>query len=110
MVFPVPKRRVFTCEDVKRDNGFLGSILVFAATVKTTRANQVSLKNCLAKGRMPPSVMLKFRFRTRLGSIFKILPKPLQAGQAPWGELNEKRRGSISGKEIRQTGQAKFCE
>src|SRR6185295_5231739 len=33
---------------------------------------------------------------TRSGSISSRVPSPVQAGQAPWGELNEKLRGSSS--------------
>ena len=33
---------------------------------------------------------------TRSGSISRRVPSPVQAGQAPWGELNEKLRGSSS--------------
>src|SRR5512144_2109570 len=33
---------------------------------------------------------------TRSGSISSRVPSPVQAGHAPWGELNEKLRGSSS--------------
>ena len=36
----------------------------------------------------------------------RVSPNPLQVGHAPWGALKEKRRGSCSGSEIWQVGQA----
>ena len=33
---------------------------------------------------------------TSSGSISRRVPRPVQAGHAPWGELNEKVRGSSS--------------
>ena len=44
---------------------------------------------------------------TRSSSTSMVLPMPKQAGQAPNGLLNENIRGSIAGKEIWQSGQAK---
>ena len=46
---------------------------------------------------MPPSAMVRLGFRMRSGSISMRVPRPVQVGQAPWGALNEKRRGSSSG-------------
>src|SRR5262249_941583 len=37
-------------------------------------------------------------------------PKPWHSGQAPYGLLNENRRGSISGKEKPSFGQVNFAE
>ncbi len=44
------------------------------------------------------------------GSNSSLVPRPVQSGQAPWGELKEKLRGSISPKLMPQKGQAKFSE
>src|SRR3990167_625615 len=43
-------------------------------------------------------------------SVLKIptTPRPLQFGQAPYGELNEKRRGSISGNDEPSFGHMNF--
>ena len=45
---------------------------------------------------------------TRSGSISCVNPRPWQAGQAPWGVLKLKMRGSISGSEMPQWMQANF--
>src|SRR3989338_9914508 len=39
-----------------------------------------------------------------------LLPSPLHSGHAPYGELNEKRRGSISGNEKPSYGHMNFAE
>src|SRR3989344_9707958 len=39
-----------------------------------------------------------------------LVPRPLQSGQAPYGELKEKRRGSISGNEKPSFGQAHLAD
>ena len=44
------------------------------------------------------------------GSISSWAPRPVQRGQAPWGALKEKMRGSSSGSETPCSGQAKFSE
>ena len=44
------------------------------------------------------------------GSISICEPRPVQRGQAPWGELKEKMRGSSSGIEVPQCRQAKRSE
>ncbi len=41
-----------------------------------------------------------------VSSISSSTPSPEQRGHAPYGELNEKRRGVISPMEIPQSGQA----
>src|SRR5688500_19903041 len=46
----------------------------------------------------------------RSGSNTSFSPRPSQAGQAPWGALKEKRRGSISAMVKPETGQANFSE
>ena len=48
--------------------------------------------------------------KNQILSTVKIVPKPLQVGQAPCGVLKEKILGSTSGKKILQTGQANFSE
>lgn len=45
---------------------------------------------------------------TRSTSNSICMPSPIQSGQAPYGALKEKRRGSISGREMLQSGQANF--
>ena len=42
---------------------------------------------------------------TRSGSISSFVPRPVQAGQAPCGELNEKLRGSSSSIVVPSYGQ-----
>jgi hypothetical protein len=64
----------------------------------------------LAKGIIPPSDNDNAGASTRSGSTERIFPIPLQLGHAPWGELNENERGSISGMEILHTGQENFSE
>src|SRR5688572_7274717 len=45
------------------------------------------------------------------GSNSQVVPRPWQVGQAPWGELKLKRRGSSSGRlTLGWTGQANFSE
>ena len=45
---------------------------------------------------------------TRSGSTSSCAPRPVQRGQAPCGELNEKTRGSSSASETPCSGHAKF--
>ncbi len=50
-----------------------------------------------AHGTSAPVAMLFERSgMTRSGSISSLVPRPVQPGQAPCGELNEKLRGSSS--------------
>jgi hypothetical protein len=44
------------------------------------------------------------------GSISRWVPSPVQRGQAPCGELNEKMRGASSGSEMPSSGHAKRSE
>jgi len=44
----------------------------------------------------PFSTLLERSGITRSGSISRRVPRPVQVGQAPWGELKEKLRGSSS--------------
>ena len=51
----------------------------------------------LFHGTSAPALMLLVRSGiTRSGSITSCVPRPVHVGQAPWGELNEKLRGSSS--------------
>jgi len=51
----------------------------------------------LFQGASAPCLMLLDRSGiTRPGSITSCVPRPVQVGQAPWGELNENDRGSSS--------------
>src|SRR5438045_9008905 len=43
---------------------------------------------------------------TRSGSTSNLVPRPVQVGQAPWGVLNEKLRGSSDGSDVPSYGQA----
>ncbi len=64
-----------------------------------------------SQGAIAPSARLfEGSGTTRPGSTASLVPRPSQAGQAPWGELKLKARGLISGKETPQSGQAKRSE
>src|SRR3989344_4048609 len=64
-----------------------------------------------AQGKIAPSSIVKFLFgKTSSGSTSRVCPSPVHLSHAPYGELKEKRRGSIGGREISQTGQAKCSE
>src|SRR6266478_4875777 len=75
-----------------------------------SRLYQVSCSNMLLKGKIPPSIIVSSGEKTNSGSALRIFPKPVQVGQAPWGELKEKDLGSISGRLILSIGQAKRSE
>src|SRR3979411_1583229 len=47
---------------------------------------------------------------TRSGSTSSFVPRPVQVGQAPWGVLNEKLRGSSAGNDVPSYGQANCSE
>src|SRR5258708_4849325 len=55
-----------------------------------------------------PSLSVKLGAKTFSSLIFKSEPKPLHISHAPCGELNENKRGSISGSEIPQKLHANF--
>ena len=60
----------------------------------------------LAHGtRAPPATLLARSGITRSGSMTSWVPIPVQVGQAPWGELNEKLRGSSSSIVVPSYGQ-----
>ena len=62
-------------------------------------------------GWMAPSARLSpLSGMTRLGSISRLEPRPVQAGQAPYGLLKLKVRGAISPRLIPQYTQAKCSE
>ena len=64
-----------------------------------------------AQGPMAPCDSERSGFgTTSSGSTSKRVPSPLQAGQAPYGELNEKLRGASSSSEIPQCTQARCWE
>ena len=64
-----------------------------------------------AQGKIAPSSKVRFLLgMTKAGSTSSVCPSPVQRGQAPCGELKEKSRGSIGGRERWQTGQAKCSE
>ena len=51
----------------------------------------------LFHGTSAPALMLRpLSGITRSGSITSWVPRPVQVGQAPWGELKENERGSRS--------------
>src|SRR3989344_8962770 len=72
--------------------------------------NHVSCSSILGKGRIPPSLIERISLKIKSSSNDKIVPSPLQSGQAPCGVLKEKILGSISEMERLQTGQANFSE
>src|SRR3990167_3915962 len=67
---------------------------------------------------LPPISTLNASFLRRVprhdshGSLPKryLVPRPLHSGQAPYGELKENRRGSISGKEKPSLGDAHLAD
>ena len=61
-------------------------------------------------GLIAPWAIVKLKLIISFGSISSFVPRPVQFGQAPWGELNEKFLGSNSGKLIPQVGQANNWE
>src|SRR3954468_19223794 len=81
---------------------------------------EICLSNCMgqeaslsaerAQGRMPPSLMESSGSNTARVSTSLMKPRPLQAGQAPCGELNEKEWGSISAKDCPVAGSTKRSE
>ena len=74
------------------------------------RECQELVENWLAKGIMAPSDKVRLGAMILLGSMVRRVPRPVQVGQAPWGELKENILGSISGKLRLQSWQAKFSE
>ena len=57
-------------------------------------------------GAMAPSATLRLRSgMSRAGSNSLRTPSPVHAGQAPWGELKEKLRGSSSSMVVPSMGQ-----
>src|SRR5580693_116127 len=65
----------------------------------------------LEPGPRPPSKRGRVQSTTtRAGSKSYFDPRPLQAGQAPYGELKLNERGSNWGTEMPQSGQASFSE
>src|SRR3989344_3727738 len=70
-----------------------------------------TLCEALAQGKIAPSSIVKFLLgKTRSGLTSSVCPRPVHLSQAPYGELKEKRRGSIGGKDISQTGHANCSE
>ena len=63
-----------------------------------------------AQGRMPPSLMESSGSNTARVSTSLMKPRPLQAGQAPCGELKEKECGSISAKDCPVAGSTRRSE
>src|SRR6266571_7103546 len=62
-------------------------------------------------GPRPPSKRGRVQsLMIREGSKSYLEPRPLHAGQAPYGELKLKERGSSCGTEMPQSGQASFSE
>ena len=62
------------------------------------------------QGRMAPSAMDSFSSMMRSGVNSCLLPRPAQSGQAPYGLLKEKLRGSSSSSTLPCSGQANFSE
>ena len=60
----------------------------------------------LFQGTRAPALMLRLLSgSTRSGSMTSWVPRPVQVGQAPWGELNENERGSSSSIVVPSNGQ-----
>ena len=60
----------------------------------------------LFQGTSAPALMLRdLSGMTRSGSMTSCVPRPVQVGQAPCGELNEKLRGSSSSIVVPSYGQ-----
>ncbi len=107
---PVPSRsNCFLSGDTSSNFLFIGISLWSQNSLKV-RENHVSEFERLKKGKIPPSLIVKLLLNTRSGSILRTVPRPVQAGHAPCGVLNEKSRGSTSGSEILSNGQANFSE
>ena len=84
--------------------------LSFRETPSRSLLNQLSWSMSLDQGKIPPSLTVRLGLSTSAGSTFNSKPIPVHFAQAPWGLLKENVRGSISGKEMLSTGQAKFSE
>src|SRR5665213_2338274 len=81
------------------------------ATALSILEYQLMREVVLLHGRIAPSAKVSFGFGiTSSGAISKRVPKPVQSGQAPCGELKEKLRGASSGMLICPSGQANFCD
>ena len=92
------------------ETGSLTENLCSEATSSKTLEYQLRCE-VFAHGLIAPSAKVRFLLgMTKFGSTSNFLPKPWQSEQAPWGELNEKIRGWISGRLIEQSGQAKCSE
>src|SRR3989338_10821144 len=90
--------------------GISRSIFSSWATCFTSLIYQVSAKKNLEKGITPPSLMERVLLKISSGSTLYRVPIPLHFSQAPKGELKENIRGSISGRDKLQLGQANFSE
>src|SRR5215831_9553974 len=65
--------------------------------LRSLRLNQARTGPFLFQAAIAPSARLMLSLgRTRDSSISSRVPRPWQVGQAPWGELKEKRRGLSS--------------
>src|SRR3989344_6732305 len=72
---------------------------------------QVSREVVLDQGRIAPSAKVSRLFGiTRSGSTSSLVPSPVQAEQAPWGELKEKFLGCNSAISTCPSGQENFCD
>jgi len=66
------------------------------ATASTTLPYHESVIVMRDHGSSAPSSTERLRSITRSGSNSMRIPRPVHAGHAPWGELNENERGSSS--------------
>src|ERR1051326_7301790 len=81
------------------------------ATASIMRLYQERRDVVLLQGRMAPSARVSLLFGiTKSGSTVSLVPRPLQSGQAPCGELNEKSRGSSSLSDMWPSGHANFWD
>ncbi len=106
--FPVPYKMGCNCSMVYSPSGFEESSPQWLQTACNICAEK-ELGSEL-HGKIPPSSIERSPSITRSGSISILKPRPAQAGQAPYGLLNENIRGVISSKLTPQSGQAKLSE
>src|SRR5215475_870782 len=85
------------CSAVKERMGAVKLAPKALQYLRSLRLNQARTGPFLFHAAMAPSARdIASLGRTRDSSISRSVPRPWQVGQAPWGELKEKRRGLSS--------------
>ena len=105
-----PYRSAFCAAVGSSPQGVLRSNLSALASVGQDRLAQVARRARPTAGRRPRGSRCSGRRGSSSAFTSRRVPRPSQSGQAPKGELNENWRGSSSGSERPQTGQAKRSE